>query len=86
VGLLFAPGWTRAAFAVAVSLIVIQHALTRRVSRISPLAVFTFPAGAVIFVFATLRSAFVTLRDNAITWRGTKYSLEELRKSAKPLR
>jgi hypothetical protein len=56
------------------------------VSRISALAVFTFPAGAVIFVFATLRSAFLTLRDNAITWRGTKYSLEELRKSAKPLR
>ena len=29
VGLLFAPGWTRAPFALAVALIVIQHVLTR---------------------------------------------------------
>jgi glycosyltransferase involved in cell wall biosynthesis len=86
VGLVFAPGWTRAAFVVTVAVIVMQHFLVQRVSRISPVAIFTFPLGALIFVFATLRSAFVTLRDNAITWRGTKYSLEELRKSAKPLR
>jgi hypothetical protein len=27
-----------------------------------------------------LQSAFLALRDGAITWRGTKYSLTELRK------
>jgi cellulose synthase/poly-beta-1,6-N-acetylglucosamine synthase-like glycosyltransferase len=84
VGLVFAPGWSRAAFALAVAMIVTQHFLTERVSRISPVAVFTFPLGAVIFVFSILRSAFVTLRDGAITWRGTKYSLEELRRHTKP--
>lgn len=85
-GLFLATGWSRAAFVVAVAMIVIQHFLTERVSRISPVAIFTFPVGALIFVFATLRSAFITLRDGAITWRGTKYSLEELRKNPRPLR
>ena len=86
VGLFLAPGWSRAAFVLGVAMIVMQHVLTERMSRISPLAVFTFPLGAVIFVFTILRSAFVTLRNGAITWRGTKYSLEELRKNTKPLR
>jgi hypothetical protein len=27
-----------------------------------------------------LRSAYRTLRDGAVTWRGTRYSLEELKK------
>jgi glycosyltransferase involved in cell wall biosynthesis len=86
IGLVFAPGWPRAAFVVAVAMIVMQHFLVERVSRISPVAIFTFPLGALTFVFATLRSAFITLRDGAITWRGTKYSLDELRKNTKPLR
>jgi glycosyltransferase involved in cell wall biosynthesis len=84
IGLIFAPGWSRVVFALAIVMIVIQHVLTERISRISPLAIFTFPLGAVIFVFTILRSAFVTLRDGAITWRGTKYSLEELRSNTKP--
>ena len=84
VGLVCAPGWSRAPFALAMAMIVLQHFLTERVSRISPRAIFTFPLGAVIFVFTILRSAFVTLRDGAITWRGTKYSLEELRSNTKP--
>jgi len=86
VGLAFAPGWSRVPFALAVAMIVMQHVLTQRVSRISPLEIFTFPLGAVIFAFTILRSASVTLRNGAITWRGTKYSLEELRKNTKPLR
>jgi hypothetical protein len=40
----------------------------------------TCPIAALVFSFATLQSAFIAVRDGAITWRGTKYSLEELRK------
>jgi hypothetical protein len=81
-GLVLAPSWAKAAFGIAVVMIIVQHYLTARISRISPIAFLTFPVGALIFVFATLRSAFVALRDGAITWRGTKYSLEELREKA----
>lgn len=38
------------------------------------------PISAMLFIFAALRSAFLTLRDGGVTWRGTEYPLEELRK------
>ncbi len=41
-------------------------------------------AGAII-VYATLRSAFVTMRQGGVIWRGTFYSLAELRRSLPPL-
>jgi len=48
----------------------------------SPLLFFLCPISAVLLMVATLRSAFLALRDNAVTWRGTKYSLEELRRGS----
>lgn len=82
IGLALAPGWSRAGFAVAVAMIAGLHSMTARVSRISPLIFITFPLGAGLFLFAVLQSAFLALRDGGITWRGTKYSLEELRKGS----
>jgi hypothetical protein len=41
---------------------------------------FTYPIGALIFVWMIIRSAFVTLRQGGIIWRGTFYPLEELRR------
>jgi hypothetical protein len=49
---------------------------------ISPLLFLTCPIAALVFEFATLQSAFLALRDGAITWRGTKYSLDELKKKS----
>jgi hypothetical protein len=40
----------------------------------------THPCRKLTFIFAVLRSAFVAVKDGGITWRGTKYSLAELRK------
>jgi cellulose synthase/poly-beta-1,6-N-acetylglucosamine synthase-like glycosyltransferase len=81
-GILIAPGWTKAGFAVAVAMIATLHAMTARVSLISPIYFATFPFGALLLVLATWRSAFVALRNGGITWRGTRYSLEELRKGS----
>jgi glycosyltransferase involved in cell wall biosynthesis len=80
VGIFLAPGWVKAAFAVALLMVLGMHFITARVSTISPLIFLTFPLAALVFVTAVLRSAYVALRDGGITWRGTKYSLEELRK------
>jgi len=79
-GLLLAPGWARAPFAVAIAMIALVYTLTGRYMAISPWMFLTCPIAALIFAFATLQSAFIAVRDGAITWRGTKYSLEELRK------
>jgi glycosyltransferase involved in cell wall biosynthesis len=79
-GLLLAPGWARALFAVAVSMIALAYTLTGRYMTSSPWMFLTCPIAALVFDFATLQSAFIAMRDGAITWRGTRYSLEELRK------
>jgi glycosyltransferase involved in cell wall biosynthesis len=79
-GLLFAAGWARAPFAVAVAMIAIAYSYTGRYMASSPLLFLTCPVAAVVFAYATLQSAFTALRDGAVTWRGTKYSLKELKK------
>jgi glycosyltransferase involved in cell wall biosynthesis len=80
VGIFLAPGWVKAPFAVALLMVLGMHFITARVSTISPLIFLTFPLAALVFVTAVMRSAYVALRDGGIIWRGTKYSLEELRK------
>jgi cellulose synthase/poly-beta-1,6-N-acetylglucosamine synthase-like glycosyltransferase len=79
-GLFLAPGWARLAFGTAVALIALAYALTGRYMASSPMLFLTCPIAAIVFAFATLQSAFLALRDGAITWRGTKYSLSELKK------
>ncbi|HZU31870.1 MAG TPA: glycosyltransferase family 2 protein [Candidatus Angelobacter sp.] len=81
-GLLLAPGWARPPFAVTIFLIAIAYAYAGRYMASSPWLFITCPIAAVIFAYATLQSAFIALRDGAITWRGTKYSLEELKKKS----
>jgi hypothetical protein len=79
-GIFLAPGWAKAPFALAILMVLGMHFIAARVSTISPLIFLTFPMAALVFVTAVLRSAYVALRDGGITWRGTWYSLEELRK------
>jgi hypothetical protein len=81
-GLAFAPGWARAPFALAVAMIALAYTLVGRISSSSPWLFLTCPISAVLLVFAILRSTFKTLKDGAVTWRGTKYSLQELRKKS----
>ena len=80
VGLAIARGWSRAAFAVAVAMIALGYAFAARVSSGSLWLFLTCPFSAILFIVAVLRSTITTLRDGAVTWRGTKYSLEELKK------
>lgn len=79
-GIFLAPGWAKAGFAFAAGMIALAYTLCGRYMGSSPLLFLTCPVAALVFNFAALQSAFLALRDGAITWRGTKYSLEELRK------
>jgi glycosyltransferase involved in cell wall biosynthesis len=79
-GVFLAPGWAKAGFAAAVALIALVYTLSGRLMGTSAMLFLTCPIAALVFDFAALQSAFLALRDGAITWRGTRYPLEELRK------
>ncbi|WP_263365782.1 glycosyltransferase [Edaphobacter bradus] len=77
---------TRIAAIIALASIATLYVVSSRHSRISPWYAALFPAGATLFLYSLLRSAVKTVRDGGVTWRGTFYSLAELRKNMTPLR
>ncbi len=80
VGALLAPGWSKLGFLLALGSIFCFYLGMSFLAPVSPLYVLTHPIGAVLLIYAMLRSACMTLWNGGITWRGTKYPLEELRK------
>ncbi|HEY4677337.1 MAG TPA: glycosyltransferase family 2 protein [Candidatus Angelobacter sp.] len=79
-GVFLGPGWAKVGFAAAIAMIALIYTLSGRLMGNSALLFLTCPVAALVFNFAALQSAFLALRDGAITWRGTKYSLQELKK------
>jgi glycosyltransferase involved in cell wall biosynthesis len=75
-------------FAATLTLVSIAalYALSNRHSKVSPWYAALFPAGAALFLYSLLRSTFITLFKGGITWRGTFYSLSELRSNNTPPR
>lgn len=63
--------------------IVTLYALSSRHSRIPTWYAVLFPAGATLFLYSLLRSTITTIHQGGVTWRGTFYSLSELRQQAK---
>jgi glycosyltransferase involved in cell wall biosynthesis len=55
-------------------------------SAVSVMWLLAFPAAALVFVYAMVRSTVLTLARRGVVWRGTFYPLEELREHAGPLR
>ncbi len=79
-GVGLAQGWARLPYAVALlSLFLIYVGMSWR-SAVPPYYFFLHPISTVLFVYTLLRSMFLTLWNDGIVWRGTKYPLEELRK------
>jgi glycosyltransferase involved in cell wall biosynthesis len=83
IGLFFAP--TRVPAILTLIAVTYAYRLLSRHFGISTWNVLFFPFSALVFVFALLRSMLITLRQGGIIWRGTFYSLPELRKNAAPL-
>jgi glycosyltransferase involved in cell wall biosynthesis len=79
-GIWFAHGWARLPFAVALgSMLLIYYGMSRR-SGVPAYYFLLHPVGAGLFIYTLLRSMVLTLWNDGIVWRGTKYPLEELRK------
>jgi hypothetical protein len=56
-----------------------MYSISSRVSRLPLWCAAFLPVGAAVVAYAMVRSALVTLIRGGVTWRGTFYSLEELR-------
>ena len=55
--------------------------VTKKMTRFSPWLFFVLPFTALLFIFSILRASFLTFKRGGIIWRGTKYTLAELRKN-----
>jgi hypothetical protein len=78
-GVWLAPGWSKAGFAIAVGAIVALYIGMHRIARISPVYALLHPVNSLIIAYALLLSMASTLWHDGVVWRGTRYSLEELR-------
>jgi glycosyltransferase involved in cell wall biosynthesis len=79
-GIFMAHGWARAPYAVALgSMALIYYGMSRR-SSVPVYYLLFHPLSTAMFIYTLLRSTFLTLWNDGIEWRGTKYPLEELRK------
>ena len=79
-GVLFAPGWPRVPYGVAVCAMFLLYAGVWRKVEIEPWYFFLHPVATLIFIYTMLRSTYFALRHRGVEWRGTFYPLEDLRK------
>jgi glycosyltransferase involved in cell wall biosynthesis len=79
-GVWLAHGWERLPYAVALgSMFSIYVGMSWR-SGVPAYYFLLHPVSTVLFIYTLLRSMFLTLWNDGIIWRGTRYPLEELRK------
>jgi glycosyltransferase involved in cell wall biosynthesis len=79
-GILLAHGWAKIPFALALSGIFGIYLGMAKRSDFGAYYFLLHPVGAFLFVYAMLRSMTLTIWQDGIVWRGTKYHLDELRK------
>ncbi len=76
----FVRGWPLVFASIAAGLAVAIQAAVSLETGVSPLYGLTHPVGALLFAWMLARSTIVTLWSGGITWRGTFYPLEELKR------
>lgn len=79
-GVWLVPGWARVPYEVALGSMFLIYVGMSTKSSIPPYYFFLHPISTTLFAYTLLRSMFLTLWNDGVTWRGTKYPLEELRK------
>src|SRR5579863_6370631 len=80
VGVWMAHGWARVPYLVALgSMFAIYVGMSWR-SAVPAYYFLLHPVSSALFIYTLLRSMILTLWNDGIVWRGTKYPLDELRK------
>jgi Glycosyl transferase family 21 len=78
--------WMRSSTAIVLLMLLLLYRYYRRYTGIAAWYAMTFPLAACLVLYAILRSMILTLTRGGVFWRGTLYSLVELKKNAGPLR
>lgn len=78
--LVFVRGWALVFAAAAAILALVIAAGAARAIGASPFYALTYPVGALIICWMLLRSTAVTLWQGGVTWRGTFYPIDELKR------
>ena len=79
VGLILASGWAWVGYAVSVLCIFAIYVGMSQKSDIPAWYIVTHPVSSVLLAYTILVSAFKTLSNGGVVWRGTHYPLDELR-------
>lgn len=61
-------------------LAILYTLIIKRMSQFSPWLFCVFPITALLFIYSICRASFLTFKRGGIVWRGTTYSLSELRR------
>ncbi len=80
VGVLLAPRWAKLGYALALTCIGMLHLGMAKRTPVPAWTFFFYPLSTLLIVLTMLRSMAHTLRYRGVVWRGTRYSLEELRR------
>ena len=80
VSIAFLNGWGRIFAAMSIGISIAFQACVGLVMKAGAIYGITQPIGAVVYLYMVFRSTAVTLWHGGVTWRGTFYSLEELRR------
>lgn len=62
-------------------LAILYTMVTKKMTRFSPWLFLALPFTAMLFIFSIIRASYLTFKRGGIIWRGTKYTLSELRKN-----
>lgn len=84
-GIVLASGWAAAVFALSVFLMLsVYFLLIRSIVGEGGIEVLVLPATVSLLCYIVIRSVWLTIRQGGIYWRGTFYSLKELRRMKDP--
>ncbi len=79
-GLWMAHGWARLPYAIALASLFGIYWGMSSLSDVRPYYFLLHPVSTVVVTYTVARSMILTMWQGGIVWRGTKYSLEELRR------
>ncbi len=79
-GVWLAPGAAKIGYGAALAAIACLYVGSSWHSQVTPQYFLLHPLAAALFVFTLLKSTVLTLWRGGVVWRGTKYSLEDLRR------
>jgi glycosyltransferase involved in cell wall biosynthesis len=80
IGIGLARGWVRVPYAIALASMFLIYLGMSWKSPIPPYYFLLHPVSSALFVYTVFRSMYLTLSQQGVIWRGTKYDLEELRR------